>query len=130
MTGKKWNNGLLPGGRHPRLYLIRGDDFFKFRGENIPGVCAVDTAIYHKNGKWSSTMFSLTLAPGVRALELVSPLHGIWGEGFGSWAEAAKELALPVAQAQAVVRAEYAQTASRLDKREAWGEIISPGAEK
>src|SRR3990167_7987033 len=108
----KWNDGLLPGGRTPRLYLARGGEAVKFLGENIPGICEIAAAIYDKNVKWSCTRtrFTLLLAPGVRALKMVSPLHGVWGEGLGSWADAAKELSLPLERAQAIVRAEYAQT--------------------
>jgi hypothetical protein len=90
----------------------------KFEGNNIPGFCAIATQEYEQRGKWSNTTYTLELAPGVRALYFLSPLHGTWGDNLGSWGEVAEKLGLPVDVAQAIVRAEYARTAERLDKLE------------
>jgi hypothetical protein len=100
------------------LYLAKGGVAVKFAGENIPGYCAVVTARYEKNGKWSNTTYELDLAPGVRALHLLSPMHGTWGDNFGSWGEVAEYLQLPIEIAQQIVRAEYLNTGERLDRLE------------
>jgi len=113
-----YNDGLRPGGRRPRLYLAKGGEVKKFLGENIPGYCAIVTAQYEKNGKWSNTTYQLDLAPGVRPLYFLSPMHGTWGDDLGSWGEVAETLGLPVDVAQAIIRAEYPKTAERLDKLE------------
>ena len=120
MSTHSYNDGLRSGGRRPRLYLARGGEVCKFDGRNLPGYCAVVTAQYHKNGKWSSTAYALDLAAGVRPLEFLSPLHGTWGDDLASWGEVAERLCLPVEVAQAVVRAEYPRTGERLDQLEAF----------
>ena len=120
MTIQRFNDGRLPGGRRPRLYLARGSDVWKFAGSTIPGVCVVTTAQYEQSGKWSNTEYGLTLAPGVRTISLVSPLHGTWGDDISSWAEVATKLQLPPLVARSVVRAEYPTTATRLDEVEAF----------
>lgn len=120
----QYNDGLCPGGRRPRLYLAKGGEVRKFAGENIPGFCAIAAQKYEKNGKWSSTTYQLELAPGVRPLEFLSPLHGTWGDGFTSWGEVAGELQLPIEVAQALVRAEYTKTGERLDKLEAFAASV------
>jgi len=118
MSTYGYNDGRCCGGRYPRLYLAKGGEVQKFDGENIPGYCAVVTEQYEKAGKWSNTSYRLELAPGVRALYFLSPLHGTWGDNLGSWGEVAEELGLPVDVAQAIVRAEYPHTAKRLDDLE------------
>ncbi len=116
----KYNDGLCPGGRRPRLYLAKGGQVMKFVGENIPGFCAIAAQEYAKNGKWSNVVFDLTLAPGVRGLEFLSPMHGCWGDDLSSWGEVMERLALPLEAAQQIVRAEYPRTAERLDNAEAF----------
>lgn len=113
-----YNDGRCSGGRNPRLYLAKGSEVRKFIGENIPEFCAVATSSYTKNGKWSCTDYTLNLAPGVRPLRFLSPLHGTWGDNFASWGEVAEKLGLPVDVAQAIIREEYCKTAERLDKLE------------
>lgn len=120
MNTHKYNDGLCPGGRRPRLYLAKGGDVRKFIGEHIPEFCAVATAKYQKNGKWSNTDYTLDLAPGVRMLKFLSPLHGTWGDNLSSWGEVAEHLGLPVEVAQNIVRAEYPLTGERLDQLEAF----------
>jgi hypothetical protein len=116
----RYNNGRHCGGRIPRLYLAKGSEVRKFTGENIPGFAAIATEVYEKAGKFSNTDYLLVLAPGVRPLYFLSPLHGVWGDDFASWGEVAQALGLPVEVAQKIVRAEYGQTAERLDKLEAF----------
>lgn len=116
----EFNDGLLPAGRRPRLYLAKGGVARKFAGSNIPGFCAIAAQEHEKNGKWSNTTYHLMLAPGVRALHFVSPMHGVWGDNLASWGEVAQKLGLPVEEAQRIVRAEYPRTGERLDKVEAF----------
>ena len=118
MTTYNYDDGFHTGGRRPRLYLARGSEVRKFEGENIPGFCAVCAAQFSKNGKWSNTNYTLALAPGVRAIELVSPLHGVWGDDLPSWGAAAERLGLPIEVTQAIVREEYPTTAQRWDALE------------
>lgn len=125
MNTHRYNDGLRSGGRRPRLYLAKGSEVRKFGGENIPDYCAVVTAQYQKNGKWSNTDYTLDLAPGVRALEFLSPLHGTWGDDLSSWGEVAEHLGLPVEVAQTIVRAEYPKTGERLDQLEAFAVAVA-----
>lgn len=113
-----YNDGLREGGRVPCLYLAKGGEVKKFIGQNIPGFCAVATEQYQKSGKWSNTDYQLALAPGVRPISFISPMHGTWGDNLGSWGEVAETLGLPVDVAQSLIRAEYNSTAERLDKLE------------
>jgi hypothetical protein len=115
-TEYQYNDGLHNGGRTPRLYLAKGGQAVRFSGQAIDGYCAIGSSSYTKDGKWSRTQYTLLLAPGVRPLYFLSALHGIWGDWFASWGEVATDLGLPVEAAQAIVRAEYARTADRLDE--------------
>ncbi len=71
-----------------------------------------------KKGKWSNTTYYLELAPGVRPLYFLSPMHGTWGDNLPSWGAVAEKLQLPVTVAQEIVRREYPSTAKRLDNLE------------
>lgn len=114
----EYNDGLRPAGRTPRLYLAKGGEIKKFEGENIPGYCAVTTAQYDKNGKWSNTAYQLDLVAGVRPLYFLSPMHGVWGDNIASWGMVAETLGLPVDVAKLLIRKEYPKTGERLDKLE------------
>jgi len=122
-----YNDGRCSGGRRPRLYLAKGGQIVKFEGANIPGYCAITKEVFEKNGNFSNTTFDLLLAPGVRPLYFLSPLHRTWGDNLGSWAEVAQELGLPVEVAQKIVREEYPSTAARLDEVERF--VASLGTE-
>jgi len=125
----RYNNGRHCGGRYPRLYLAKGSEVRKFTGENIPGFAAIAAEVFEKRGKFSNTYYLLVLAPGVRPLYFLSPLHGVWGDDLASWGEVAQVLQVPVEVAQKIIRAEYPRTAERLDKLEAFAsEIESQGA--
>ncbi len=113
----EYNNGLKSGSRTPRLYFAKGSEVQKFSGENC-AFAAIAAEKYTKDGKWSHTAYILELAPGVRPLYFLSPLHGTWGQSFQSWGEVAQELQLPVQVAQEIVREEYPRTAQRLDNLE------------
>ncbi len=74
----EWDNGLLPGGRRPKLWLICEGRISRFGGIAIPKVCALAAEPgYTKNGKWSKTTFSLIINPARTVpCHLVAPLHG------------------------------------------------------
>ncbi len=110
-----WNDGRRSGGRRPRLYLAKAGAATKFQGSNLPGLCVVATEHYEKSGKWSNTTYGLNLATGVRPIEMLSPLHGTWGDNLSSWGDAVSELGLPLEATQTLIRAEYPSTAERLD---------------
>lgn len=125
----EYNDGLLPAGRLPRLYLAKGGEVMKFTGSNIFGFCAIAKSKFEKNGKWSNNTYQIDLGPGVRALHFVSPMHGVWGDNLGSWGEVAEKLGLPVDVAQTIIRSEYKGTAERLDKLEEFAlSVESQGA--
>jgi len=111
-------DGLLSGNRRPRLYLCKGAQAVKFTGSNIDGYCAISRNVYEKRGKWSNTTYTLNLAPGVRAVKMVSPLHGTWGDDLESWGELCQVLGLPIEVAREIVSREYPRTAERLNKAE------------
>lgn len=114
----QWNDGLHSAGRYPRLYLARGGQAVKFAGESIPGYCFVVTTKFEKAGKWSNMDYRLELLSGVRPLELLSPMHGIWGQDLASWGEVAEKLSLPVDAVREIVAKEFPRTARRLDEVE------------
>jgi hypothetical protein len=129
MQEYSFNNGLHNGNRTPRLWLAKGIAVAKFEGEAIPGFCAIAGADYTKNGKWSHTTYRLALAPGIRPLYFLAPMHGTWGQDLTSWGEVAQKLGLPVDVAQQIIRTEYKRTAARLDGLEAFAlEVEQTGA--
>jgi hypothetical protein len=71
-----FNDGLCPGGRRPKLWLVKGGGIFTFHGETIPGVVVVTNSSYHRNGKWSSTTYVLAYGDNTVAFDLLAPLHG------------------------------------------------------
>ena len=125
MNTYDFNDGLRPGRRRPRLYLARGGEVRKFTGDVLPGFCAIVTSWFTKNGDWSNTQYKIALAPGVRAIEFMSPLHGTWGDDVPSWGAAAEWLQLPVETVREIVRAEYPRTAERLDQLEAFAADVA-----
>lgn len=114
-----YNDGRQPGGRRPRLWLAKGGVARKFTGDDVPGFAIVASHEFTANGKWSNTTYRLLLAAGVTPVYMISPLHGIWGQDFLSWGEAAAELGISEALARQIVASEYPDTAARLDKVEA-----------
>ena len=119
-----YNDGRVCAGRHPRLYLAKGGEVRKFEGANVPGFCAIAAQRYEKNGNWSNTTFDLELAPGVRPLHFLSPMHGTWGDRLPSWGQVAETLGLPIGVAQDLIRVEYPRTADRLDRLEEFAAAV------
>jgi len=114
----QWTDGREHGGRYPRLYLIKGREARKFEGKDIPGWCVVLKREHHPCGKWSWTEYEIGLEDGTRPIELLSPMHGTFGQEALTWEELAGELQLPVDLTKEIIRAEYPRTGERLDKNE------------
>jgi hypothetical protein len=120
-----WNDGLLPGRRRPRLWLIKdGIEAKKFDGVNIEGFCLIKTETFKKNGNYSNTTYKIALFPGVRALELCSPLHNHWGHQYESWLDASNDLGLSIDMTKRIVTEEYPYTAERISHIEAVMELV------
>lgn len=113
-----FNDGMRSGSVTPRLYLVKGLEFRKFEGLSIPGFCAVKTSNYTKNGKWSNTSYEIVLPPAVKEFHMCSPMHGIYGERYGSWGELIAAEGIPYEVAKAIVETEYPRTAKRLNEIE------------
>jgi hypothetical protein len=124
-----FNDGMKSGSVTPRLYLVKGLEFRKFEGSSIPGFCAVNTANYVKNGKWSNTSYSIVLPPGVKSWYMCSPMHGIYGENYGTWGEMVADLNMPYEVVKAVIEIEYKRTAKRLNELEEFVMGLEEGVE-
>jgi len=118
MTAYTFNDGRISVGRFPRLYLAKGNESTKFTGSDLPGFCVITANKYTKNGKWSNTVYNLELAPGVRTLYFVSPMHGTWGDTMQSWGEVSENLGLLVEVAKSIIQEEFPRTAERLNRVE------------
>src|SRR5690606_30856711 len=102
-TTYTYDDSLRAGSRRPRLYLIDAQGrALKFEGQPIDGVCVIAGERHTRNGKWSGTTYKLLLAPGVRAWEMLSPLHGIYGQDAPSWQDLADKAGVQVSVAKAV----------------------------
>lgn len=124
-----FNDGMKRGSVTPRLYLVKGLEFRKFEGSSIPGFCAVKTSNYQKNGKWSNTSYEIVLPPAVKAFHMCSPMHGIYGEKYGSWGELIAAEGVPYEVAKEIVSAEYPRTAHRLNEIEEFVMGLEEGVE-
>lgn len=120
MANYNYDNGLRSGGRRPRLWFARGEEVLKFSGKTETGWYAVTREEYIKNGKWSKTEYVLLLADGVRAIELLSPLHGTWGQDLSSWGEVSKKLGISLINARKIVRDAYPPQALKFDEIESF----------
>jgi hypothetical protein len=113
MNEYRFSDKLLHGSRQPRLYFLKGSSFKKFEGKDVSGFVVVKTANFEKNGKWSGTDFTLILAKHVQPFEMISPMHGVWGDQWGTWQEAEEKTGVPVALLKEIVPREYPRTARR-----------------
>lgn len=73
-----WNDGLQSRSRHSRLLIYDRAQIIEFQGKAIPGVVAIKSESYTKNGKWSNTSYSLVVAAGWK----ISPITQSWGLGY------------------------------------------------
>jgi hypothetical protein len=77
----EYNNGMLPGGRTPELWIVLNGTIHIFAGEHILGVAAITSSRFEKNGKWSNTTYQLELAPTAVPCLLLADLHcRVWEE--------------------------------------------------
>jgi hypothetical protein len=122
----EWCDGRQNGGRRPRLLAISpSGEVVRFFGEHIPGVVAVVCSAYHRNGKWSETIYGLRTAPGAVIVETLERLHQRPFDAYESWAAVVSDCervagrSVDPASLRAVIEAEYPGSIERLDGREA-----------
>jgi hypothetical protein len=115
-----YNNGLQAGNRRPHLWFAKGNEVLAFTGSNEAGWYAISSEQYTKNGKWSFTDYKLLLCEGVRAIELLSPLHKTWGDDCNSWEEVRARLKVSLENARKILQQSYPDQAKRLDDLEAF----------
>ena len=78
----KFSDKMRNRSRNPHLLLVKKDgELVKFIGKSIPGVCVITSESYEKNGKWSGSSYSISLADGVVPVEVLCPFEG-WGQTF------------------------------------------------
>jgi hypothetical protein len=117
MEEYKYNDKMLGGGRTPHLWFVKPDGkAVRFEGRTIPGVAVVATQKYEKNGKWSGSLWGLTLAEGVTPIRLVADLHRKFCDPWGSWEDLARHYGVSVGAIRTAISAEYPNGAARLDR--------------
>ena len=115
-----YNNGLRSGSRTPRLILGNPEKgYWKFEGKNIPGIVVILSERYEKNGKWSNTTYNLEISDDVTVLEMLSPLHGLWGDKYTSFEEMSADTGIPVDIMKNICKEEYPKTYERISASEA-----------
>ena len=73
-----WSDGMASRSRHSKLILYARNRAWDFTGSSIEGVCViVGTPAYNKNGKWSSTSYTIVLADGIKS----SSITQSWDSG-------------------------------------------------
>ncbi|MCK9520157.1 MAG: CRISPR-associated protein Csx16 [Candidatus Omnitrophota bacterium] len=87
----EWSDKMRNRSRTPDLLVVRGSEWKKFRGEPIPGMVAIKSSRYHKNGKWSGTDYVLVPAEGVSLVDFCTPFEG-WGSTWEDLCIALKPL--------------------------------------
>lgn len=116
--------GLQPRSRPSFLLLVQADGsgIHRFMGASIPRVCHVSGAQPRANGKWSTTTYSITLAPGVRAIAGVMGWEtGKFLEGIcaTSWTSLAARLGATEEVTRAFLSTWLPNTAAKLDADDA-----------
>lgn len=110
------------------LVFVKEGALISFSGVSIPGVCAIISEAFSKNGKWFHTTYQLVLVAGVTAVQgRVGWGTGLMSEGVAtatnlpanSWAEIAAALGATPSSVQAWVRKSAPRSASTLDERDA-----------
>jgi hypothetical protein len=99
----------------PRLWLATIATAKKFDGMPIDGYCDIESQ-YPSTRKGRGTTYDLLLAPDVRPLIFMVPNYDLWCDGLATWDQVAEELRLPHNVVYEIVRAEYPETAKRLDE--------------
>lgn len=108
--------------RSSLLVLRKGGRVYPFAGESIPGVVAVLSRRYVKEGSWSHHVHEIVLAPGVEiAYEGYSGWKtGLVSEAVGAstWAEFASALGVEDTPEFRAVAAVWPRTCEELDRVE------------
>jgi hypothetical protein len=97
----------------PRLWLATIATARKFDDMPIEGYCDIESQ--YPSGRRGMT-YELLLAPDVRPLIFMVPNYDLWCDGLVTWDQVAEELRLPHNVVYEIVRAEYPETAKRLDE--------------
>lgn len=95
----EWSDELGSRSRQPWLILVANGQLYTFKGKDIPGVVAISSSRYVKNGKWSHTNYKLALAEGVREYPGKQGWNdGTYREGIGAytWVAAANYYSIPL----------------------------------
>ena len=117
----EWNDGLESRSRKPACVVVLPDGTaHRFTGTTIPGVAEVVSEKYQKNGKWSSTTYTVLSPEGSR----IASWSQSWEEGLyfpqAYWHEVLawlREVApqISLAQVQELLRREWPKAAAKLD---------------
>ncbi len=128
-TTTTYNDGQGHRDRAAFAVLISADGAVTaFTGTSIPKLVAVTGREYVKNGKWSNTTYSLTLAEGVRLIKGTAGFaSGLLSDGVASstglacenWADLAAAMGADLASVDAWLRSADARSARTLDERAA-----------
>lgn len=117
----EYNDGMGSRGRYPHLFIVHLGSICEFKGQNIPGVLTVRKSQYKKNGKWSSTTYTLALAEGaVPHAWRDGWEEGTLEEGLGVWTatEFAGMLSISEEVARDFLASSWPKTFARMTDRE------------
>jgi len=127
----KFNDGIGSRGiRHMNLLVASACDkqvIFPFQGKSIPGVAQIESSSYERNGKWSSTTWSVNLAEGIEGFtwsqdwEQGNYLGVSWTQTISRVQEAARSCAQTLTReaVERFIRATFkAEDVARLDEAE------------
>jgi hypothetical protein len=119
-----YNDGRLPGGRYPKLWIVSGGKIYRFKGKNIPGVCMILNEDYEgKKGQWSSTTYKLKFVEGAEPYHMLADLHHqVWEENSrkNAFEKFRKELStnVPFEEFDAALERDYPNSRNRMIKEE------------
>lgn len=119
-----WNDGYCNGGRTPRLYFLKNENFYRFSGHAIDGVCSCVEGHHTRNGKWSNSTYEITLPDSVGVLDLLPAIHNKQWQEMGTFEEVQAEIIRMSGQfvglenVKAWIEKEYSQAYDRLKENE------------
>ena len=141
MRNITWNDKPLSRQREAWLLLIHDDTVYPFEGRDIPGVCAVVSKVFHKDGKWSNTTYNLAIDDEVMEVSGYDDFNsGRFVDGLRksvgyedhiyTWGHLSDALDVTVSSAMRFLRAWRPTAAERIDSVEAGmdsiGVVIDP----
>lgn len=126
----EWNSRPGPRMRRAWLIFLKNGKIHLFKGESIPGIVAVVSKTFVKEGKWSHYRYSLLVNPGVRFLSGHTGWNtGTFREGLNDalkgyyptsrWHEIANALNVPVGELREFLTTFRPAEVADLDKIEA-----------